>query len=148
MPRLKLTIEYDGTGFRGFARQPGERTVEGELRRATGELYERFDDLAVAGRTDTGVHALANVDLDRRRAAARRQSRAAEALNAVLPDDVAVRSAEAVAGRLPRPLRRRVEVLSLSRLAAARALGLRGEAVALVAAAGRSGGAGDERAAP
>ena len=37
--RLKLTVEYDGTGFRGWARQPGERTVEGELRRALGELY-------------------------------------------------------------------------------------------------------------
>ena len=59
--RLKLTLEYDGTRFRGWARQPGERTVEGEVRRALEELYAGFDAFAVAGRTDTGVHALANV---------------------------------------------------------------------------------------
>ena len=39
--RLKLTVEYDGTGFRGWARQPGERTVEGELRRALGRALRR-----------------------------------------------------------------------------------------------------------
>ena len=50
--RLKLTIEYDGTGFRGWARQPGERTVEVELRRAFDEMYGA-GELVVAGRTDT-----------------------------------------------------------------------------------------------
>ena len=87
--RLKLTIEYDGSAFRGWARQPGERTVEGELRRALGELYERVDDLAVAGRTDTGVHALANVasvDVE----GGPPPGRAPEALNAALPPDVAI----------------------------------------------------------
>jgi tRNA pseudouridine38-40 synthase len=65
--RLRLTLEYDGTGFHGWAAQPGLRTVEGELRGALGELYGSFDSLAVAGRTDTGVHALgqvASVDVD------------------------------------------------------------------------------------
>src|SRR6267378_4516006 len=90
--RLKLTIEYDGTGFRGWARQPGERTVEGELRRALAELYSA-GELAVAGRTDTGVHALANVvSLDVEGGPA--PERAAEALNAVLPEDLAVVRAE------------------------------------------------------
>ena len=51
--RLKLTIEYDGTEFYGWARQPARRTVEAELRRALGELYD-VGTLAVAGRTDTG----------------------------------------------------------------------------------------------
>jgi tRNA pseudouridine38-40 synthase len=91
--RLKLTVEYDGTGFRGWARQPGARTVEGELRRALAELYGSAEGLAVAGRTDTGVHALANVvslDVDGGPPA----ERAAEALNAVLPDDVAVLRSE------------------------------------------------------
>lgn len=89
MPRLKLTIEYDGTGFRGWARQPGARTVEGELRRAVGELYGTFNELAVAGRTDTGVHALGNVvSVDV--LGGPPADRAAEALNTVLPDDVAV----------------------------------------------------------
>ena len=87
--RMKLTIEYDGTGFRGWARQPGERTVEAEVRRALGELYGSVDALAVAGRTDAGVHALANVvsvDVDGGPPAAT----AAEALNTALPEDVAV----------------------------------------------------------
>jgi tRNA pseudouridine38-40 synthase len=94
--RLKLTVEYDGTGFRGWARQPGARTVEDELRRALGELYGVVDGLAVAGRTDTGVHALANVvSVDV--AGGPPPDRAAEALNASLPDDVAVLSSEQAA---------------------------------------------------
>ncbi len=94
--RLKLTVAYDGTAFRGWARQPGERTVEGEVRRALGALYGEVDGLAVAGRTDTGVHALANVvafDAD----GGPPPVRAAEALNAVLPDDVAVVGSEEAA---------------------------------------------------
>ena len=94
--RLKLTVEYDGTGFRGWARQPETRTVEGELRRALGELYGAVEGLAVAGRTDTGVHALANVvsvDVE----GGPPPERAAEALNAALPEDVAVLAAERAA---------------------------------------------------
>jgi len=94
--RLKLTLEYDGTGFRGWAAQPGLRTVEDELRGALGNLYSAHDSLAVAGRTDTGVHALAqvaSVDVE----GGPPTERAAEALNGVLPDDVAVVSAEEAA---------------------------------------------------
>jgi tRNA pseudouridine38-40 synthase len=90
--RLKLTIEYDGTAFRGWARQPGERTVEGELRRAVAELYGA-GELVVAGRTDTGVHALANVvsvDVE----GGPPPERAVAAINALLPRDVAVSRAE------------------------------------------------------
>jgi tRNA pseudouridine38-40 synthase len=92
--RLKLTVEYDGTGFRGWASQPELRTVESELRAALGEVFLAFDNVGVAGRTDTGVHALGNVvsvDVD----GGPPVDRAAEALNAVLPDDVAVNAAEA-----------------------------------------------------
>ena len=59
----KLTIEYDGGGFAGWARQPGERTVQAELERALRTvLGEEGHDgrplkLVVAGRTDRGVHA-------------------------------------------------------------------------------------------
>jgi tRNA pseudouridine38-40 synthase len=91
--RLKLTLEYDGTGFRGWAAQPGLRTVEGALRSALDGVFPRWDELAVAGRTDTGVHALgqvASVEV----AGGPPAARAAEALNAVLPDDVSVASAE------------------------------------------------------
>ena len=89
MPRLKLTIEYDGTAFRGWARQPGARTVEEELRRACEELYDTFGELCVAGRTDAGVHALGNVvSVDVQGGPP--PARAALALNAFLPADIAV----------------------------------------------------------
>ena len=94
--RLRLTLEYDGTGFHGWAAQPGLRTVEGEVLRALAELYGSFESLAVAGRTDAGVHAVgqvASVDVD----GGPPPSRAAEALNAVLPDDVGVVGVEAAA---------------------------------------------------
>jgi tRNA pseudouridine38-40 synthase len=91
--RLKLTLEYDGTAFRGWAGQPGLRTVEGTLRDALDGVFPAWTELAVAGRTDTGVHALgqvASVEID----GGPPPERAAEALNAVLPDDVAVVEAE------------------------------------------------------
>ena len=91
--RLKLTVEYDGTAFRGWARQPGERTVEGELRRALAQLYEPVAALAVAGRTDTGVHALGNV-VSVQVETGPPAGRAAEALNGLLADDVCVLAAE------------------------------------------------------
>jgi tRNA pseudouridine38-40 synthase len=94
--RLKLTLEYDGTDFHGWAAQPELRTVQGELRVALGTVFPRFEHMAVAGRTDTGVHALANVvsiDVD----GGPPPERAGEALNAVLPDDVSVVAAETAA---------------------------------------------------
>jgi tRNA pseudouridine38-40 synthase len=87
--RLKLTVAYDGTGFAGWARQPGRRTVESELGRALETVYGGAGDLVVAGRTDGGVHACANVvgvDV----AGGPPPDRAPLALNAVLPDDLAV----------------------------------------------------------
>ena len=93
--RLKLTLEYDGTGFSGWAAQPGLRTVQGVVREALGTLFRSADNLAVAGRTDAGVHALgqvASMDVE----GGPPVERAAEALNTALPDDVAVVSAEEV----------------------------------------------------
>jgi tRNA pseudouridine38-40 synthase len=90
--KLRLTLEYDGTGFRGWARQPGERTVEGTLREALDVVFPRWDGLAAAGRTDTGVHATGQV-ASLGAEGGPPVERAAEALNAALPDDVAVVSA-------------------------------------------------------
>src|SRR5436190_24199521 len=90
--RLKLTLEYDGTRFRGWATQPNLRTVEGVVRDALGWVYESWERLAVAGRTDTGVHALgqvASVDVEGGPPVAR----AAEALNTRLADEISVVSA-------------------------------------------------------
>jgi len=93
VPTLRLTLEYDGTDFKGWARQPGERTVEGALRDALDGALPGWGSLAVAGRTDAGVHAtgqVASLEADGGAPIARLP----EALNAVLPDDVAVVSAE------------------------------------------------------
>ncbi|HZS24017.1 MAG TPA: tRNA pseudouridine(38-40) synthase TruA [Gaiellaceae bacterium] len=93
--RLKLTLEYDGTPFRGWAAQPGLPTVEAALRDALADTFASAAGLAVAGRTDTGVHALANVvsvDVE----GGPSPERAAQALNTRLPDELAVVAAEAV----------------------------------------------------
>lgn len=58
---VALTIAYRGTDFSGFARQEGQRTVQGELERALRTIYHREVATTGAGRTDTGVHALGNV---------------------------------------------------------------------------------------
>jgi tRNA pseudouridine38-40 synthase len=86
---LKLTVAYDGTRFRGWARQPGKRSVESTLADALGSVYRATHGLAVAGRTDTGVHAFANV-VSLEAEGGPPPERAAEALNAILPDDLAV----------------------------------------------------------
>ena len=93
MATLKLTLEYDGAGFRGWARQPGERTVEGVLREALDSVLPGWTGLAVAGRTDTGVHATGQVaSLDAEGGPP--VERIAAALNSSLPDDVGVVAAD------------------------------------------------------
>lgn len=80
----RLTIEYDGTDFSGWALQPGERTIQAELERALATVLRRPVSLTVAGRTDRGVHALAQVASHEGEAAPQ------GSLNALLPADVAV----------------------------------------------------------
>ena len=94
MATLRLTLEYDGTGFKGWARQPGARTVEGALHGALDAILPGWDGLAVAGRTDAGVHATGQVASLEANGGGPPVDRLAEALNAVLPDDVAVVGAE------------------------------------------------------
>jgi tRNA pseudouridine38-40 synthase len=89
--RLILTLEYDGTPFHGWAAQPGLPTVESALRQALAATFASVENLAVAGRTDTGVHALgqvASVDVE----GGPPPERAAAALNPRLPDEVTVLS--------------------------------------------------------
>lgn len=59
--RVRLTVAYDGTDFRGFAQQPGVRTVAGDLAAAIARVSGQQPDLACAGRTDAGVHARGQV---------------------------------------------------------------------------------------
>jgi len=90
--RLILTLEYDGTPFHGWATQPGLPTVEAALRQALGETFASVENLAVAGRTDTGVHALGqvvSVDVEW----GPPPERAAAALNTRLHEEITVLSA-------------------------------------------------------
>ena len=62
MPRFKITLQYDGTGFRGWQLQNKERTVQGEIEDALQILNKKkLIRVHGAGRTDTGVHAMGQV---------------------------------------------------------------------------------------
>ncbi len=91
MPTYRLQLEYDGAGFRGWARQPGLRTVQGELETALATIVREPVALTVAGRTDTGVHALAQVASFTTEAAPADLRRS---LNGLCPDDIGVTAAE------------------------------------------------------
>jgi tRNA pseudouridine38-40 synthase len=93
---LKLIVSYDGSGFAGSQIQPGQRTVQGELERALSRLFKQETRVTLAGRTDQGVHAAGQVaslsdcrpDLE--------NETIVRALNAALPEDVAIVSVERV----------------------------------------------------
>jgi len=86
----RLDLEYDGTRFSGWARQPGKRTVQGVVEEAVGTLARRPLTVTCAGRTDAGVHAW------RQTASHAGAPLPVRALNALLPADVAVLSSSAV----------------------------------------------------
>ena len=93
MTTVRLDIEYDGGSFRGWATQPGLRTVQGELEAALATVLREPVQLTVAGRTDAGVHALGQVaSFD---TSAEVGGDLARRLNGVGPDDVAVTAAVA-----------------------------------------------------
>jgi tRNA pseudouridine38-40 synthase len=95
MPTVRLDLEYDGAGFRGWARQPGVRTVQGVLEAGLAQILREEVQLTVAGRTDTGVHALGQVASFATEATL--PPDLARSLDGVTPPDIAVRRAEAVA---------------------------------------------------
>ncbi|MGH3498582.1 MAG: tRNA pseudouridine(38-40) synthase TruA [Nocardioidaceae bacterium] len=89
MTRLRIDLSYDGSEFSGWARQPGLRTVQGEVEAALAQVLRLPSvDLTCAGRTDAGVHArgqvchadLPEVDL----------AQLARRIRSMLPDDIAV----------------------------------------------------------
>ncbi|HEX5526630.1 MAG TPA: tRNA pseudouridine(38-40) synthase TruA [Solirubrobacterales bacterium] len=94
MSTVRLDIEYDGRAFKGWAKQPGLRTVQGELETALATVLREPVELTVAGRTDTGVHArgqVASFDL-----ASEPPGDLMRRLNGIGPDDVAVTAAGVV----------------------------------------------------
>src|SRR5256712_4769911 len=93
---IKIVLEYDGTNFAGWQQQAKGRTVEAELKRALRSITGQYHAAYGAGRTDAGAHAegqVASFHTDGRITPRRLMA----ALNARLPEDVAVLSAEAVA---------------------------------------------------
>jgi tRNA pseudouridine38-40 synthase len=95
---LRIDLAYDGAPFRGFARQPGVRTVQSELEAALSEIFRGDVTTVAAGRTDAGVHALGQVasthdapdDLD--------PTKVRDSLNAMLAPNVSVSRCGRVAG--------------------------------------------------
>jgi len=96
MPRVRLILEYDGTNYVGWQLQPNGPSVQGRLQRALRELVGQPVEVFAAGRTDAGVHAQGQVvAFD---SPVTLPTRAYWlGLNSLLPDDVAVVSAEEVA---------------------------------------------------
>jgi tRNA pseudouridine38-40 synthase len=94
---LSLTLAYDGAGFNGFARQPGQRTVQGELEQALATVFRRDIQTVGAGRTDAGVHALGQVvsfSLAPDELEERPPSKLLNSLNAITPDELVIKAAE------------------------------------------------------
>lgn len=94
MPNVRLRLEYDGTNFRGWQVQPGERTVQGVIEHAIEKIKGANVRVTAAGRTDTGVHALdqvVNVALP-----VTEPAELGRSLNGVLPPDVSVMSSDIV----------------------------------------------------
>ena len=94
--RIRIDLSYDGTGFSGWAAQPGRRTVEGVLAETLGHVLRlpAAPRLTVAGRTDTGVHArgqVAHADLPDAVWAAHADT-ARRRLARALPPDIRVRA--------------------------------------------------------
>ena len=94
---LSATVAYKGSTFCGFAKQPGQLTVQGEIEQALALLFRRDVPIVCSGRTDAGVHALAQVvsfDIDECELRDRTLSSVARSLNALTHDDIAVVAVE------------------------------------------------------
>jgi tRNA pseudouridine38-40 synthase len=90
--RLRLDVSYDGSALHGWARQPEQRTVQGDLEQGLRTVLRRPVELTVAGRTDAGVHAIGQVaHCDVPGAVWQEQEhRLVRRLRGVLPPDIAV----------------------------------------------------------
>lgn len=87
----KVVLEYDGTRYSGWQEQKNARTVAGDVRRAAEAFLQTEVELHGSGRTDAGVHALAQVaHLRAKLKSAPRPEELRRAMNAELPGDIAV----------------------------------------------------------
>lgn len=92
MKNVKLTIEYDGTNFSGWQRQPNARTVQEEIEKALTMLFKKEIKIYGSGRTDAGVHALGQV-ANFKEEFTIPVERIPMALNSLLPGDISIKSA-------------------------------------------------------
>lgn len=97
MSRVKLTVEYDGTNYVGWQIQPNGPSIQAEIQQALAKLLGQAAPVPVlvSGRTDSGVHALGQV-VSFDHASALPMKAFVKGLNSLLPDDIAVVSAEDV----------------------------------------------------
>lgn len=95
MHNIKLTIEYDGTGFVGWQVQPNGPSIQGELEKAIAQITRERATTVAAGRTDAGVHARGQV-VSTRIEQLLDLPAFAKSLNAVLPPEIVVLEADAV----------------------------------------------------
>ena len=94
---IALVVSYKGEQFSGFARQPGQLTVQGELEEALSMVFRRTIEITCAGRTDSGVHARGQVvsfELNRAEWEERSEYKLLRSLNALTHDDIAIRAIE------------------------------------------------------
>ena len=94
--RIRLVVEYDGTDFHGFQRQPGQRTVDQVLEEAIFQVTREEVQVTGSGRTDAGVHALGQVGAFDTRATIP-PDRYGRAINTFLPPDVRILHSEEAA---------------------------------------------------
>jgi tRNA pseudouridine38-40 synthase len=98
MPTVKLVLEYDGTSYAGWQRQPDQLTIQEAIERAIHQVSQAAVSVIGAGRTDSGVHARGQV-ASFRTACNWPAFKWTRAINAVLPKDIAVRSSALVDDR-------------------------------------------------
>jgi len=94
MPAWRIDLSYDGSGFRGYARQEGLRTVQGDLEAALETVLGGAVETTVAGRTDAGVHARGQVVSFRHDLV--QPERLARSLNGIVGPEIAVMEIRAV----------------------------------------------------
>lgn len=95
MPTYKLILEYDGTAYAGWQRQPEQPTIQGEVERVLAQITQAPISIVAAGRTDAGVHARGQV-VSFRSSKSLPLQKWVYAINCLLPKDIAVLTMEAV----------------------------------------------------
>ena len=93
MRNVKLTVEYDGSGYFGWQVQPDQLTVQSELEAALSRITDSPVSAIASGRTDAGTHALGQV-VNFKTSSAIDNASLVRGTNSLLPDDIAIRKAE------------------------------------------------------